>query len=181
MSDEIIISDNAKPIPRNKFITGADINAYRDSLVEEYRMKGHRSVLDKVKNADENTTSDELLGLIIEEILEGGENMLGTQLMLEEEGNLQGSIATVVKRSELLKSVADIVAKRKQLNQRASDIDLNSPAFMLFQKMCFDNFMSSLQELNMDEEMISLIAQKFAKKMQNWGKQLKQKLQEMAQ
>jgi len=33
--------------------------------------------------------------------------------MLEEEGNLQGSIATVVKRSELLKSVADIVAKRK--------------------------------------------------------------------
>jgi len=113
MSDEIIISDNAKPIPRNKFITGADINAYRDSLVEEYRMKGHRSVLDKVKNADENTTSDELLGLIIEEILEGGENMLGTQLMLEEEGNLQGSIATVVKRSELLKSVADIVAKRK--------------------------------------------------------------------
>ena len=181
MSDEIIISDNAKPIPRNKFITGADINAYRDSLVEEYRMKGHRSVLDKVKNADENTTSDELLGLIIEEILEGGENMLGTQLMLEEGGNLQGSIATVVKRSELLKSVADIVAKRKQLNQRASDIDLNSPAFMLFQKMCFDNFMSSLQELNMDEEMISLIAQKFAKKMQNWGKQLKQKLQEMAQ
>lgn len=182
MSEEIILSKNeAKPIPRNKFITGANINAYRDSLVEEYRIQGHKSVLDKIKKADQNTTSDEILGLIIEEILQGGENMLGTQLMLEEEGNLQGAIATVVKRSQLLKSVADIVAKRKQLNQRASDIDLNSPAFMLFQKMCFDNFMSSLQQLNMDEEMISLIAQKFAKKMQNWGKQLKQKLEEMAQ
>jgi hypothetical protein len=72
MSDEIITSDNTKPIPRNRFITGANINQYRESLVEEYRNNGHRSVLSKIKNADENTTSDEILGLIIEEILEGG-------------------------------------------------------------------------------------------------------------
>jgi hypothetical protein len=39
--------------------------------------------------------------------------MLGTQLMFAEEGNLQMSTATIVKRSELLKSVADIVAKKK--------------------------------------------------------------------
>ena len=71
MSDEVIQS-KAKPIPRNRFITGADINQYRDSLVEDYRNSGHRSVLAKIKNADENTTSDEILGLIIEEILEGG-------------------------------------------------------------------------------------------------------------
>jgi hypothetical protein len=38
-------------------------------LVAEYREKGHRSVLEKVKTADENVTSDEILGLIIEEIL----------------------------------------------------------------------------------------------------------------
>lgn len=55
------------------------------------------------------------------------------------------STATIVKRSELLKAVADIIAKKKELNQRASDIDLNSPAFMLFQKMCFDKFMESLE------------------------------------
>jgi hypothetical protein len=71
MHNELIKSD-AKPIPRNRFITGADINQYRDSLVENYRNNGHRSVLSKIKNADENTTSDEILGLIIEEILEGG-------------------------------------------------------------------------------------------------------------
>jgi hypothetical protein len=107
--------------------------------------------------------------------------MLGTQLMFAEEGNLQMSTATIVKRSEILKAVADVVAKRKELNQRASDIDLNSPAFMLFQKLMFDKMVSTLEELNIDEEMISLIVQKWSIKLQNWGKELKQKLEEMAQ
>ena len=178
---EEIEKTNPKPLPKNRFITGADVNAYRDSLVEDYRGKGHRSVLEKIKQYDENTTSDELLGLIIEEILEGGEDMLGTQLMLAEEGNLAGSTATIVKRSELLKAVADIIAKRKELNQRAADIDLNSPAFMLFQKLCFDKFVKVLDDLNVDEEMISLIVKNFSNSMANWGKELKQKLEELAQ
>lgn len=181
MSDEIIKVTNPKPIPKNRFITGANINDYKESLIEKYRESGHRSVLDKVKQADENTTSDEILGLIIEQILQGGENLLGTQLMLQEQGNLQLSTATVVKRAQILKSVADVVAKRKELNQRASDIDLNSPAFMIFQKLMFDKMVDSLEELDIDEEMISLIVQKWSTKLQNWGKELKQKLQEMAE
>jgi hypothetical protein len=35
--------------------------------------------------------------------------------------------------------------------------------------------------LSIDEEMISLIIQKWSQKMQNWGKELKQKLEEMAE
>lgn len=171
----------AKPLPRNKFITGADINAYRDALVSQYRGNGHASTLSKVKSNDPDTTSDEILGSIIEEILEGGEDILGTQLLLSEEGDLSGSTAAIIRRSELLKAVADIVAKRKELNQRAADIDLNSPAFMIFQKLCFDKFMKVLEDLQIDEEMIALIAKNFAKEMSNWGKELKQKLEEIAQ
>ena len=73
------------------------------------------------------------------------------------------------------------MAKRKELNQRASDVDLNSPAFMLFQKLCFDHMMETLTELNLDEEMISLITTKWGSAMQGWGKELKNKLDEMAQ
>jgi hypothetical protein len=58
--------NNSNPIPKNRFITGANINAYKDSLVANYRSNGHKSVLDKIKNADSNITSDEILGLIIE-------------------------------------------------------------------------------------------------------------------
>ncbi len=181
MSENAVQSNNPKPLPTNKFIVGADINAYRDVLVEQYRENGHSSVLEKIRNGGNDVTSDEILGSIIEEILEGGEELLGTQLMLAEEGDLSNSTAVVVKRSELLRSVAEIVAKRKELNQRASDIDLNSPAFMLFQKLCFDKMMETLTDLNLDEEMISLIVTNFGQKMSTWGKELKQKLDEMAQ
>lgn len=170
-----------KPMPKNRFITGANINAYKQSLIAQYRSNGHKSVLQKIKKSDENTTSDQILGLIIEQILQGGQDLLGTQLLLAQQGNLQMSTATVVKRSEILKAVADVVAKRKQLNQRASDIDLNSPAFMIFQKLMFDKMISSLEQLSIDEQMISLIVQKWSQKMQNWGKELKQKLQQMAE
>ena len=181
MSEGIVQSNNPKPLPRKRFIAGADINAYREALVEQYRENGHSSVLDKVKHGGEEVTSDEILGGIIEEILEGGEQLLATQLMMTEEGDVENSTIVTVKRGELLRSVAEIVAKRKELNQRASDIDLNSPAFMLFQKMCFDKMMDTLKELDIEEEMISLIISTLAKKMETWGKELKQKLDEMAQ
>lgn len=177
MSEE---NNAPKPLPKNRFITGADINAYRDTLVANYRDNKHKGVLSKIKEKQSNITADEILSQIVQEILQGGQEMLGTQLLFEEQGNLQMSTATIVKRSELLKAVADIIAKKKELNQRASDIDLNSPAFMLFQKMCFDKFMESLEELEIDEEMISLIVERFSKKMANWGKELKQKLEQIA-
>lgn len=180
MSDELVQS-NPKPLPKNRFIAGADVNAYRDTLVEQYRERGHKSVLKKVKEGGSDVTSDEILGDIIEEILEGGEDLLGTQLMLTEEGDLEKSTIVTVKRGELLRSVAEIVAKRKELNQRASDVDLNSPAFMLFQKICFDHMMEALEDLKVDEEMISLIVSGWSRKMENWGKELKAKLDEMAQ
>lgn len=181
MSSEIVKSENPKPLPKNRFIAGASVNQYRDTLVEQYRGNGHRSTLDKIRNGGDDVTSDEILGDIIMEILEGGEDMLGTQLLLAEEGDLTNSTLVTVKRGELLRSVAEIVAKRKELNQRASDIDLNSPAFLLFQKICFDNMMGALQELEIDEEMISLILTGFSKRMENWAKTLKAKLDEMAQ
>ena len=181
MPSEIVKSESPKPLPRNRFIVGADVNAYRDTLVEQYRERGHKSVLKKVKEGGNEVTSDEILGDIIEEILEGGEDLLGTQLMLAEEGDLTNSTIVTVKRSELLRSVAEIVAKRKELNQRASDVDLNSPAFMLFQKLCFDNMMKTLEDLKIDEEMVSLIATKWGQYMSTWGKDLKAKLDEMAQ
>ena len=181
MSEDIVKSNNMKPLPKNRFIAGADVNAYRDTLVEQYRERGHKSVLKKVKEGGSDVTSDEILGDIIEEILEGGEDLLGTQLMLTEEGDLEKSTIVTVKRGELLRSVAEIVAKRKELNQRASDVDLNSPAFMLFQKLCFDHMMEALEDLKVDEEMISLIVSGWSRKMENWGKELKAKLDEMAQ
>lgn len=168
-----------KKIPTNKFITGANITEYRDNLVDNYRQT-HKGVLQNIKENSE-ISANEILSLIAQEILEDSENLLGTQLLLSEEGNLRDATTITIKRSDLLKSVADIIARQKELNQKASDIDLNGPAFMIFQKMCFDKMIAALEDLEMDEEMTQLILSKWATKMENWGKEMKQKLEELAQ
>lgn len=172
-------SNNLNSIPKNRFLSGSDITQYKDNLVSEYRRK-NTGTLQKIRE-NSSISADDILGAIAEEILLDGESLLGTQLLFSEEGNLHDATTITIKRSDLLKSVADIVAKRKELNQRASDIDLNGPAFMIFQKMCFEKMVASLEELELDEEMIQLIITKWSKKMEDWGKELKQKLEEMAQ
>ena len=171
--------EELQQIPTNKFITGADVNSYRDTLVEKYRGK-HKGILQKIKSST-GVSSDEILVSIVEEILLESEDLLGTRLMFSEEGSLHDAASVTVKRSDLLKSVADIVTKRKELNQRASDIDLNSPAFMVFQKLCFDKMIAALSDLNIDDEMIQLVLSKWSKQMEDWGKELKNKLEEMTQ
>lgn len=168
-----------KQLPTKRFITGSNITEYRDNLVDNYRQK-HQGVLQKI-NENAELTANEILSLIAKDILVDSESLLGTQLLFSEEGNLRDATTITIKRSELLKSVAEIVAKQKELNQKASDIDLNGPAFMIFQKMCFDKMIDSLEELEMDEEMTQLILSKWSAKMENWGKEMKQKLDELAQ
>lgn len=180
MKNENENENNPKPLPSNKYIIGSSINQYKDTLVDKYR-QNHPSTLDKIKNYDKDTTADEILGSIILEILEGGEDMLGTQLLLSEEGDLGNATATIVKRSELLKAVADIVSRRKELNQRAADIDLNSPAFMIFQKLCFDKLVQVLEDLLIEDEMIELIIKNWSIQMKTWGSEVKRKLEELSQ
>lgn len=180
MSNEIVPVNEQKPIPTNKFIIGSDISEYKDQLVEKYRKK-QPGVLQKIEK-NPNLSSDEIMGSIVEDILRDSESLLGNQLIFTEEGNLRDATTITINRSNLLKAVADIAAKRKELNQKANDVDLNSPAFMLFQKMCFEKMVGALEELEfLDEEEIQLVLDKWAKSMSDWGKELKAKLDEIAQ
>lgn len=170
------MGNELQPVPHDRYIIGDDISRYKESLVGQYRTK-NEGILQKLK-AGVNLNSDEILSLIAEEILLESEELLGTRLLFENEGNLQDATTVTVKRSDLLKAVADIVAKRKELNQR-SDVDLNSPAFMIFQKLCFDKMVDALHDLRFDDEMIQLILTGWAKGMEDWGKELKAKLEEI--
>ena len=75
--------------------------------------------------------------------------------------------------------IADILAKKRQLNQKDADIDLNSPAFMIFQKMCFDKMMQALKECGLQNQMIRIVLNKWSNLMSDWGKQLKKALLEL--
>lgn len=154
-----------------------DLDSYRRSLLAQYRKK-HKGILEKIKDGRQ-ITADELMNIIVEDLLEESENFFGNSLIFTEDGNLRDATAIALKRTDLLKMVADILAKKRELSQRDSEIDLNSPAFMIFQKMCFDKMMHVLKELGLDNELIQLALSKWSQSMQDWGKELKATLRDM--
>lgn len=154
-----------------------DLDDYRRSLLRQYRRK-HKGILDKVKEG-QATNSDELMNLIVEDLLEESQIFYGNSLVFTEEGNLRDATAISLKRTDLLKMIADIVAKKRQLNQKDADIDLNSPAFMIFQKMCFDKMMQSMKDSKVEDELIRIILNKWTSAMKDWGRELKRALQDL--
>lgn len=157
---------------------GMNLSTHRKKLLTSYRQE-KQSIMDKVKGSPSPVSSDALMNLLIEEILDETETLLGNSLVLTEDGNLHDATSVTVKRADLLKAIADIVAKKKELNQKDGDVDLNSPAFMIFQKLCFDKLMLVLDELGLDNELIQLILSKWAGCMKEWGREVMNELKEM--
>lgn len=147
-------------------------------LLEEHR-RYNRGILQKLERTSTGFNTDQLLNLIVEDILNSSEDLQATSLMLESEGNVQNASAITIKRADLLRLVADIVSKRKELNQRSGEVDLNSPAFCIFQKLCFDKMVDSMEEMNLDTEMINLLLSRWQSKMKDWGKELKRALKDL--
>lgn len=154
-----------------------NLDEYRRYLLKEYR-KNHKGILQKVKSG-QASTADDLMNLIVQDLLQQSQVFYGNSLVFTQQGNLRDAATISIKRTDLLKMVADILAKKRQLNQKDANIDLNSPAFMIFQKMCFDNMMQSLKQCGVQNEMIRIVLNKWSQKMQDWGKQLKKALLEI--
>ena len=107
------------------------------------------------------------------------EDLQGASLLLENEGNLKDASAISIKRADLLKLVSDIVSKKRELSQRSGEVDLNSPAFCIFQKLCFDKMVESMEELKIESEMVNLLLTRWQAKMKDWGKELKRALKDL--
>ena len=156
-----------------------DLDEYRRSLLKEYR-KNHKGILDKVKQG-KATTTDDLMNLIIQDLLQQSETFFGNSLVFTEQGNLRDATTISIKRTDLLKMIADILAKKRQLNQKDADIDLNSPVFMIFQKLCFDRMMQALKQSGLQNQMIRIVLNNFSNLMSDWGKQMKAELLQLRQ
>ena len=86
------------------------------------------------------------------------------------------SIPVTSKRAALLSKVAEISLKKQEINARTQDVDLNSPAFFLFQQICFDKLKETLIDMQMQDEKIQVVIMKWADKMKVWDKLLTEKI-----
>jgi len=150
----------------------------KKQLLAEHRAT-KKSIIEQLEFTSTGFNTDQLLNLIVEDMLDASEELQGTSLFLENEGDLSGSSAVVIKRADLLRLIADIVSRKKELSQRSGEIDLNSPAFCVFQKLCFDKMVESMEELKVEPEMVNLLLTRWQSKMKEWGKELKKALKEM--
>lgn len=150
----------------------------KQKLLADHR-KYRKGILDRVERSNVGFNTDQLLNLIIEDMLNSTEDLQGSMLMMESEGNMKDASILTIKRADLLKLVAEIVSKKKELSQRSGEVDLNSPAFCIFQKLCFDKMVESLEEMKTDPEMLNLILTRWQGKMKNWGSELKKALKDL--
>ncbi len=165
------MSDNAferlSPIRRTKAKLLKDYRAIHPSLIEGMDREG--------------MSVDRLMSLIISDLIESSEDLQGTSLFLESQGDLRNASAITIKRADLLKYIADVASKRKALQSMAGEVDLTSPAFMLFQKLCFDNLIKALEGLKLDMDMINSILVAWQDNMAKWDEDLKKMLDEEKQ
>lgn len=154
-----------------------NVQQHRDALITEYRKK-KRGIVERI-NDGEVENSDGLINLIVDDLISESETLFGNGLFFTEEGELHDATAVTIKRADLLKTIADILVKKRELNQKDADVDLNSPAFQIFQKICFNKMTTVLEELSFDSEMKQLILSKWAVAMRDWGKELQNELKEI--
>lgn len=150
----------------------------KQALLKEHR-KYRKGILEQLERSNTGFNTDQLQNLIIEDMLLSTEDLQGASLLLENEGNLKDASAISIKRADLLKLVSDIVSKKRELSQRSGEVDLNSPAFCIFQKLCFDKMVESMEELKIESEMVNLLLTRWQAKMKDWGKELKRALKDL--
>lgn len=187
MSNEMQKKDESSPekISKGEFLFKepegyklSPIREMKEKIISEYRKK-NQSIVDKLERTAAGYNTDQLLTVIMEEILMTYEDALGNVLILESNGDLQAASNISFKRTDLLRSVAEIASRKKELNQKNGDVDLNSPVFCTFQKICFEKMILALQDVKISPELINLFLSSWQEKMKNWDKELKSALKEL--
>lgn len=146
-------------------------------MLKEYR-QSTPGLMDGVMESKTGYDMDSLFRNIIKDLINGTEDLMGTSLMLEAKGELKGASDVIIRRADLLKIISDIIGRQKELHQKAGEVDYNSPAFRLFQELCFKKLIESMQNLNIDDEMAGLILKEWQNSMSSWDRDLKKMIKD---
>ena len=172
MPSELVKAGGREPARLNS------IRGVKERLLADYRLD-HQGILEKLERTAAGYNTDQLLTLIIEDVLNSSEDLQGTLLMLENEGSLKDNANLTVTRANLLRLAADIAARKKELAQKSGEVDLNAPAFMLFQKLCFERLTEAMESLKIDQETRNLLLSDWGGRMKDWDKDLRRMLKEL--
>lgn len=154
-----------------------DVFKRKENLLKKHYKGSYDNLVEKLKKSPNGQNLELILSAVVEEMIGESEDLLSNKLIFTEDNNLSEATDISVKRAGVLAKVLEIVLKKQELSSKSQDVDLNAPAFLFFQEICFMKLTESLQEQNMQDEKIQLIVGKWAEKMQQWPKLLTEKLE----
>lgn len=155
-------------------VDGVDYIDIRERLVDAYRRK-RGTILSRVAVTTGDNSVDTIITAVIQELAQETENLLGNEIMMMTAGQVDKASVVSVKRADVLDVLSKVAIRRKEAAS-SSAVDLNSPAFQLFQSLCFEKLTESMEEMKISPEERQLLISKWSTKLQNWMKELRERL-----
>lgn len=118
----------------------------------------------------------EVINIAIGEMAKTVDNLSGNEQMLINQDRLEDSTIVSVKKTEVLERLVNVANKKQDLLNKGKNVDLNSPVFKLFQQIVAEKMLETLNKYDLDNDLTKLIMKNWATAMQNWDKELKDRL-----
>lgn len=144
----------------------------RGNAIGQYYGK-NESVVDRL-----NKSSDisEVMDIALNEIAKTVDNLSGNEQILLNQDKLEDSTVISVKKTEVLERLVNVASKKQDVLSKGKNVDLNSPAFKLFQSIVAEKMLEVLNKYNIDNDLLKLIMKTWAISMKDWDKELKERL-----
>jgi len=167
------------PPEKNNALTGrgvSDVIEYRKKLVEQYHA-GAPSLIERLKKAGRDDQNSLLLAMI-DEVIRETDHLLGNELVATQNGDLRDASVMSFKRAEVLEKAIRAV-QAKQEFEKASGLDVDSPAMMAVFRFFMSKAKESFERMGVGSEVSDLFFRTLAGLMENWKKELRDYFEEM--
>ena len=149
---------------------------YRRELVRKYH-NGANSLMDRMRKSGMDDT-ESLVMALLEELINESDNLLGSEMISMEDGELKDASIMSFKRAEVLEKALKAFQSKKQMESE-SGIDVNSPSMMIIFRYFMGKAKRSFEKVNTSDEEQDLFFQVLGEEMGNWKKELRDEFKKM--
>jgi len=153
-----------------------NVVAYRDDLVQKYH-GGAFGLIERL----EKTGQVDILSLamaLIQEMVRESDHLLGNELVATQNGDLRDASVISYKRAEVLEKAIKAAQARMEF-ERESGIDLDSPSMMVVFRFFMSKVKDVFAKMGMDSEANDVFFRMLGDEMENWKRELHEKLEEL--
>ena len=155
---------------------GSDVLSYRKSLIEQYH-KGASGLLQRLKECGKSGM-EALVVSLLDEIISETDELKGNELVALQNGELRDASVISFKRAEVLEKAIK-AAQSKQLLEKNSGIDIESPSMLIIFKFFLEKSRETFQRMGVGDEISDLFFRTFSDTTENWKKELFERFEEL--